>query len=194
MRCGYMDWIGLAQDRDGCRRLVSAVMNLRVPWNAVNFLTSCKPISFSRTLHHAVSCCFTTRYFPSIRQQRLPQWMQFHIHSPRTDGLQGLIHPQPVHGRTRSTFVIFFFHYVNVLAVVISLFPFHANHTKLLPLQPRRNFFQALSSHVTVVTHFSAFTTFLQMSRPKCKVNTDCNIVTAMLFTLSTDFILAHKQ
>ena len=29
--CGYMDWIGLAQDRDGWWRLVSAVMNLRVP-------------------------------------------------------------------------------------------------------------------------------------------------------------------
>jgi len=30
-RCEYMDWIGLAQDRDGWRTLVSAVMNLRVP-------------------------------------------------------------------------------------------------------------------------------------------------------------------
>ena len=29
--CGYMDWIGLAQDRDSCRTLVSAVMNLRFP-------------------------------------------------------------------------------------------------------------------------------------------------------------------
>ena len=52
--CEYMDWIGLAQDRD--RWLVSTVMNLWVPLNAGNFLTSCKPVSCSRrTLHHAVS-------------------------------------------------------------------------------------------------------------------------------------------
>jgi len=36
--------------------LVSAVMNLRVPWNARDFLASSKPVSFSRrTLHHGVS-------------------------------------------------------------------------------------------------------------------------------------------
>ena len=29
--CGYMDWIGLAQNRDSWRTLVSAVMSLRVP-------------------------------------------------------------------------------------------------------------------------------------------------------------------
>ena len=29
--CGYMDWIGLAQDRDRWQTLVSAVMKLRVP-------------------------------------------------------------------------------------------------------------------------------------------------------------------
>ena len=29
--CGYMDWIGLAQDRYRWRTLVSAVMNIRVP-------------------------------------------------------------------------------------------------------------------------------------------------------------------
>jgi len=31
MGCGYMDLIGLAQDRDRWRTLVSAVMNLGVP-------------------------------------------------------------------------------------------------------------------------------------------------------------------
>ena len=31
MGCGYMDWNGLAQDRDRWRTLVSAVMNLPVP-------------------------------------------------------------------------------------------------------------------------------------------------------------------
>jgi hypothetical protein len=46
--CGYMDWIGLTQDRDKWRTLVSAVMNLWDPRNAGNFLTSCKPVSFSR--------------------------------------------------------------------------------------------------------------------------------------------------
>ena len=29
--CGYMDWIGLAQDSDRWRTLVSVVINLRVP-------------------------------------------------------------------------------------------------------------------------------------------------------------------
>jgi len=31
VECGYMEWIGLAQDRDRWRTLVSAVMNLGVP-------------------------------------------------------------------------------------------------------------------------------------------------------------------
>jgi len=30
VECGYMDWSGLAQDRDRWRTLMSAVMNLRV--------------------------------------------------------------------------------------------------------------------------------------------------------------------
>jgi len=38
--CG--DWMELAQDRDRCWALVSTVMNVRVPKNAGNFLTSCR--------------------------------------------------------------------------------------------------------------------------------------------------------
>jgi hypothetical protein len=39
-RCRGMDWIELVPDKDRWRALVTAVMNLRVPYNAGNFLTS----------------------------------------------------------------------------------------------------------------------------------------------------------
>jgi hypothetical protein len=54
--CGGMDWIELTQDRERWRALVNEVLDLQVPKNAGNFLTSCKPVSFSRrTLLHGVS-------------------------------------------------------------------------------------------------------------------------------------------
>jgi hypothetical protein len=42
-----MDWIDLAQDVDRWRAHIYAVMNLQVPNNVGNFLTSSGPISFS---------------------------------------------------------------------------------------------------------------------------------------------------
>ena len=40
LRCGGMEWIDLAQDRDRWRVLVNVVMNLWVPYSEGNFLTS----------------------------------------------------------------------------------------------------------------------------------------------------------
>jgi len=56
VECGVTDWNELAQDRNGWRVLVNAEMELRVPKNAENVLTSRKPVRFSgRTLLHGVS-------------------------------------------------------------------------------------------------------------------------------------------
>ena len=44
--CGGTDWIELAQGRDSRRTLVKTVINLRAPYNGVNYLTSCQPVSF----------------------------------------------------------------------------------------------------------------------------------------------------
>jgi len=51
-----MDWIQLAQHRDRWQALVNAVMNLQVPENAGNVLTSGELVSFSvRILLHGAS-------------------------------------------------------------------------------------------------------------------------------------------
>jgi hypothetical protein len=54
--CAVMDWIEMAQDRDRWRALVAAVMNLRIPYIAGNFLTSLELVSFCRRkLLHGVN-------------------------------------------------------------------------------------------------------------------------------------------
>ena len=45
--CGGMDWIDLAEDTGSWRAIVRAVINLQVPQNAANFLTSRESVSFS---------------------------------------------------------------------------------------------------------------------------------------------------
>jgi hypothetical protein len=56
IRWAGMDWIDLVQDREQRRTLVNTVMNLRVPENVRNFLSSCTTGCFSRRAQlHGVS-------------------------------------------------------------------------------------------------------------------------------------------
>jgi hypothetical protein len=45
--CWACGWIDFVEDEASWRSLLSAVMNLRVPYNAKNILTSCEPVRFS---------------------------------------------------------------------------------------------------------------------------------------------------
>jgi len=85
--CGHVGWIGLAQDRDRWRTLVSAAMNLRIPWNAGYFLTSCEPVNFSRrTLHHGVSKSKKSELLPWGRTGRRVV-VEFHTYRATDTGL-----------------------------------------------------------------------------------------------------------
>ena len=70
---GDVDWIDLAWGRDWWRALVSAAMNLRVPYSAANCLTRWEYISFSRkTVLHEVSLAVpNTRHLHSSNLQWL---------------------------------------------------------------------------------------------------------------------------
>jgi len=54
--CDGVNWILLRLARNKLWALANTVMNIRVPYNAGNFLTSCETVSFSRrTPLHEVS-------------------------------------------------------------------------------------------------------------------------------------------
>ena len=58
---GDIDWIDVTEDRDRCRAVVNAVMNLRFPYNAESFLNISGLVRFSeRNLLHAVSWLVST--------------------------------------------------------------------------------------------------------------------------------------
>ena len=69
VRCGGIDWIKLAQDTERWQALVNAAMNLRIPQNAGNYLTSCKPVSFSsmeyvsKYIGNTTICIFVLRAY-----------------------------------------------------------------------------------------------------------------------------------
>jgi len=92
--CRVVDWIALAQDRDSCRALVTAVMNLRDPQNAGNFLTSWKPVSFSRrTLLHGVSKELS-KLLPSGHSLTLALLRVFNAPGTLSDTPLGVIWPE----------------------------------------------------------------------------------------------------
>ena len=53
---GDVDWIDLGQDRDRWWGIINTVINLQVPLNVWNFLSTCEEVRFSgRAVLHGVS-------------------------------------------------------------------------------------------------------------------------------------------
>jgi hypothetical protein len=67
IRWGGMSWIDLVQNRDQWKALVSTVMNLRLPYIAEKFFSSCTITGFSkRTQLHEISFSQYLDYITSI--------------------------------------------------------------------------------------------------------------------------------
>ena len=53
---GSTDWIDLAHDRDKWRSLVNAIISLRVPWDAGNFVSGSGPVGYTGRTNEAKLC------------------------------------------------------------------------------------------------------------------------------------------
>jgi hypothetical protein len=135
MGCGGMDWSDFSQDRNRWWAFVNAVMKVQVPWNAGNFLTSRRPVSFSRwALLLGVIYLWNTSYSSTLRND----WyvLVTRAVSRRHPAMENQVHVGLAlgrwhYGRVFSDYCDFLFQYHSIRAPSHILFMHHQHHINL---------------------------------------------------------------